>query len=79
MFETFSFLPPLSDREIARQVDYIVANGWTPCLEFADIDHAYVQDKSQIRFGNSASAVSPPHGLLRKGPLVPLHLPEWDV
>jgi hypothetical protein len=58
MFETFSFLPPLSDGEIARQVDYIVANGWTPCLEFADIDHAYVQDKSQIRFGNSASAVS---------------------
>lgn len=57
MFETFSFLPPLSDGEIARQVDYIVANGWTPCLEFADSDHAYVQDKSQIRFGNSASAV----------------------
>ena len=57
MFETFSFLPPLSDREIASQVDYIIANGWTPCLEFADTDCAYVQDKSQARFGNSASAV----------------------
>lgn len=57
MFETFSFLPPLSDREIANQVDYIIANGWTPCLEFADSDCAYVQDKSQARFGNSASAV----------------------
>jgi ribulose-bisphosphate carboxylase small chain len=27
MFETFSFLPPLSDEQIAAQVDYIVANG----------------------------------------------------
>lgn len=57
MFETFSFLPPLSDMEIARQVDYVIANGWTPCLEFADSENAYVQDKSQARFGNSASAV----------------------
>jgi hypothetical protein len=70
MFETFSFLPPLSDGEIARQVDYIVANGWTPCLEFADIDHAYVQDKSQLRFGNSASAVRAPCRFLRHVTLV---------
>ncbi len=27
MFETFSYLPPLSDEQIAAQVDYIVANG----------------------------------------------------
>jgi ribulose-bisphosphate carboxylase small chain len=31
MFETFSFLPPLSDGEISRQVDYIVNNGWSEC------------------------------------------------
>ena len=31
MFETFSFLPPLTDAEIARQVDYIVVNGWSEC------------------------------------------------
>jgi hypothetical protein len=31
MFETFSFLPPLSDAEIARQVEYIVSNGWSEC------------------------------------------------
>lgn len=55
MFETFSFLPPLSHGEIARQVDYIIANGWTGCLEFADSDCAYVQDKANVRFGNSAS------------------------
>ena len=29
MFETFSFLPPLTDAEISRQVDYIVNNGWS--------------------------------------------------
>nr|1UZH_C Chain C, RIBULOSE BISPHOSPHATE CARBOXYLASE SMALL CHAIN 2, RIBULOSE BISPHOSPHATE CARBOXYLASE SMALL CHAIN [Chlamydomonas reinhardtii]1UZH_F Chain F, RIBULOSE BISPHOSPHATE CARBOXYLASE SMALL CHAIN 2, RIBULOSE BISPHOSPHATE CARBOXYLASE SMALL CHAIN [Chlamydomonas reinhardtii]1UZH_I Chain I, RIBULOSE BISPHOSPHATE CARBOXYLASE SMALL CHAIN 2, RIBULOSE BISPHOSPHATE CARBOXYLASE SMALL CHAIN [Chlamydomonas reinhardtii]1UZH_J Chain J, RIBULOSE BISPHOSPHATE CARBOXYLASE SMALL CHAIN 2, RIBULOSE BISPHOSPHATE CAR len=36
MFETFSYLPPLTDEQIAAQVDYIVANGWIPCLEFAE-------------------------------------------
>lgn len=59
MFETFSFLPPLDDGEIARQVDYVIANGWTPCLEFAAPEDAYVQDRSQIRFGNAASCVRP--------------------
>jgi hypothetical protein len=29
MFETFSFLPPLTDGEITKQVDYIVNNGWS--------------------------------------------------
>ena len=57
MFETFSFLPPLTNNQIAKQVEYIVANGWTPCLEFAAENDAYVQDKSQVRFGGSASAV----------------------
>jgi len=55
MFETFSFLPPLSKQQIAKQVDYIVANGWTPCLEFASEDQAYVADKANIRFGNASS------------------------
>ncbi len=32
MFETFSYLPPLTDAEISRQVDYIVNNGWSECL-----------------------------------------------
>jgi ribulose-bisphosphate carboxylase small chain len=56
-FETFSFLPPLDDGEISRQVDYIIANGWTPCLEFAPASSAYVDEKYNIRFGNSASCV----------------------
>lgn len=51
MFETFSYLPPLTDEQIAAQVDYIVANGWIPCLEFADADQAYVSNESTVRFG----------------------------
>jgi ribulose-bisphosphate carboxylase small chain len=54
MFETFSFLPPLSDGEISRQVDYIVRNGWTPCLEFADATQAYADDVSTIRLRGNA-------------------------
>ena len=41
MFETFSFLPPLSDAAIAKQIQYLLTNGWTPCLEFEDSEHAY--------------------------------------
>ena len=42
-FETFSFLPPLDDDAIAKQVEYIIRNGWTPCLEFAEAADAYVK------------------------------------
>jgi len=55
MFETFSYLPPLSDEQIARQVDYIVGNGWTPCLEFAAQHIAYVSNESCIRFAGTSS------------------------
>jgi ribulose-bisphosphate carboxylase small chain len=51
MFETFSYLPPLTDEQIAKQVDYIVGNGWTPCLEFAAGNQAYVGSESCVRFG----------------------------
>jgi ribulose-bisphosphate carboxylase small chain len=57
MFETFSYLPPLSDEQIAAQVDYIVANGWTPCLEFAPSYAAYVSNENTVRFGGSASVL----------------------
>merc|ERR1712151_448246 len=39
MFETFSFLPPLSDADLTKQVQYLLNNGWTPCLEFEDPAH----------------------------------------
>lgn len=65
MFETFSYLPPLSDDQIARQVDYIVNNGWTPCLEFSEPENAYVQSVNTSRFG-AVSAVR-----ARTGPAQP--------
>uniref|UniRef100_A0A0D6R8I3 Ribulose bisphosphate carboxylase small subunit, chloroplastic n=1 Tax=Araucaria cunninghamii TaxID=56994 RepID=A0A0D6R8I3_ARACU len=51
-FETLSYLPPLSTDQIARQIDYIVSNGWTPCLEFSDADGAYVKSTNVVRFNN---------------------------
>jgi hypothetical protein len=56
-FETFSYLPPLTSDQIGKQVDYIVENGWTPCLEFAETNTAYVSNASCIRFG-AVTAVS---------------------
>lgn len=51
MFETLSYLPPMTNDQIGRQVDYITGNGWVPCLEFASQDKAYVSSASCIRFG----------------------------
>jgi ribulose-bisphosphate carboxylase small chain len=48
-FETFSFLPPLDDDQIAAQVDYIVDMGWTPCLEIAHADCAYTSNENAVR------------------------------
>jgi ribulose-bisphosphate carboxylase small chain len=39
-FETFSYLPPLSDEQIRQQVSYIVAKGWQPVIEHSEPDHA---------------------------------------
>jgi len=51
-FETLSYLPALTSDEIARQVDYITRNGWTPCLEFAESADAYVDSRSCNRMAN---------------------------
>ena len=34
-FETFSYLPPLTDAQISKQVDMIIPKGLSPCLEFS--------------------------------------------
>mmetsp|Transcript_25569 Transcript_25569/g.64870 ORF Transcript_25569/g.64870 Transcript_25569/m.64870 type:complete len:187 (-) Transcript_25569:280-840(-) len=54
-FETFSYLPPLTSDQIARQVDYIVSNGWIPCLEFSSPETAYVSNNNTVRFGSVTS------------------------
>ena len=53
-FETFSYLPPLTDGEIAKQVDYLIRKGFTPCVEFEDKETAYAARTSGM--DSSASA-----------------------
>ncbi|MGB6489602.1 MAG: ribulose bisphosphate carboxylase small subunit [Steroidobacteraceae bacterium] len=36
---TFSFLPELSDAQIARQIDYCLGNGWAVSVEYTDDPH----------------------------------------
>ncbi|XP_061361665.1 ribulose bisphosphate carboxylase small subunit, chloroplastic 1-like [Gastrolobium bilobum] len=36
-FETLSYLPPLSDDSIAKEIDYMLKKGWIPCLEFDEL------------------------------------------
>src|SRR3712207_3792270 len=33
-FETLSYLPPLSDQQIAKQIQYILDKGYIPAVEF---------------------------------------------
>ncbi len=33
-YETFSYLPPLTDAQIARQIEYTMHQGYFPCIEF---------------------------------------------
>ena len=59
-YETFSYLPPLTNQEIARQVDYIINNGWTPCLEFADPATSFVANTNTVRFKGVSAVRSLP-------------------
>lgn len=36
-FETLSYLPPLSDQQIAKQVQYILDQGYIPAIEFNEV------------------------------------------
>ena len=39
-FGTFSYLPPLTDEEIRKQVEYIVNKGWQPMIEHTEPENA---------------------------------------
>jgi len=41
-FETFSYLPAMTDDEIRKQVAYIVSKGWNPAVEH--IEPEYLMD-----------------------------------
>ncbi|WOL02847.1 hypothetical protein Cni_G11566 [Canna indica] len=34
-FETLSYLPPLTDEQLLKQIDYLLRSKWIPCLEFS--------------------------------------------
>lgn len=36
-YETLSYLPPLSDAQIAKQVQYILDQGYIPAIEFNEV------------------------------------------
>ncbi|KAI4376239.1 hypothetical protein MLD38_014024 [Melastoma candidum] len=40
-FETMSYLPPMTDNSIAREIDYMLNKGWIPCLEFTEVGYVY--------------------------------------
>merc|ERR1711997_146245 len=50
-YECLSYLPPLSDEDIAKQVVYLVNQGWSPCIEFAAQEEA---DTNQLFFAGPA-------------------------
>lgn len=39
-FETFSYLPPLSDESTRAQIQYIVDKGWNPGIEHTEPENA---------------------------------------
>jgi len=38
---TFSYLPPMEPERLRRQIDYIVASGWTAAIEHTEPAHAF--------------------------------------
>merc|ERR1712003_326973 len=50
-YECLSYLPPLSDEDIAKQVVYLVNQGWSPCIEFSSQELA---DTTQLFFAGPA-------------------------
>ncbi|CAJ2665994.1 unnamed protein product [Trifolium pratense] len=33
-FETLSYLPPLTEEQLLKEVEYLIRKGWVPCVEF---------------------------------------------
>ena len=40
-FETFSYLPAMTDAEIRTQIAYIVSKGWNPGIEHCEPENAF--------------------------------------
>ena len=55
-FETFSYLPPLSDAELLKQVQYLISNKYNPCIEFEFPDKAYAAAAFEKGFDSRSSS-----------------------
>merc|ERR1739845_79991 len=44
-YETLSYLPQLSNEDIRKQIECMVRNNWTPCLEFSDDGDIYLNTR----------------------------------
>jgi len=40
-FETFSYLPEMSDEQIRKQIQYIIDRGWNPGIEHTEPENAF--------------------------------------
>ncbi|KAJ0985792.1 hypothetical protein J5N97_004148 [Dioscorea zingiberensis] len=40
-FETLSYLPDLTPPQLLKQIQYLILNGWIPCLEFSKVGFVY--------------------------------------
>ncbi|XP_072953228.1 ribulose bisphosphate carboxylase small subunit, chloroplastic-like [Typha angustifolia] len=40
-FEVLSYLPPLTEESIAKEVDYMISKKWIPCLEFDEVGEVH--------------------------------------
>lgn len=40
-FETFSYLPEMTEEQIRKQVEYIVNKGWNPAIEHTEPENAF--------------------------------------
>ena len=49
-FETLSYLPPLSVEALAKEVEYLLRNGWVPCIEFSKVQKQKKNDEKKILF-----------------------------
>merc|ERR1719313_1709273 len=55
-YENLSYLPQLTPEQTAAQVQYLLNNGWSPCIEFAvGEDQTLVQQSLQYLLNNGWS------------------------
>ncbi|OOC48686.1 MULTISPECIES: ribulose bisphosphate carboxylase small subunit [Thioalkalivibrio] len=39
-YETFSYLPEMNADQVRRQIEYAIAQGWNPAVEYSEKEHA---------------------------------------